>query len=82
MLKIDNRVVKSYMIYGLGISSGMPDVLAFKDNKFLLLEVKTSKGRLSPNQTRVKHYAESKGNNYYVVRSVPDVEKILEGGKL
>lgn len=77
MLRIDNRVVKSYLIYGLGLSSGMPDVLAFKNNRVLLLEVKSPKGRISPNQKRVKKYAETRGNNYYIVRSVDDVAGIL-----
>lgn len=77
MLRVDNRVLRSYLIYGLGISSGMPDLIAYKGEKYLLLEVKTKKGRLSANQKRVKEYAHQKWVNYHVVRSVEDVEVLL-----
>lgn len=64
---------RSYLLYGLGISAGMPDLLAFKENRTRFLEVKTAKGRLSQSQKKVKEYFAKHNLEYEVVRGVEDL---------
>ena len=71
--------VKSYLIYGLGKSSGMSDLLILRNDKAWVLEVKVSKGRLNENQKDVKKYFATKGVIYYVVHSAQEAIDIVEG---
>ena len=69
--------VRSYLIYGLGMSSGLSDLIAFKQGKTLLIEVKSKIGKLSENQKKVKEHFETKGIPYHVCKSVEDVRSII-----
>ena len=42
------------------------------------LEVKTKKGKLSPNQKAFQESIEVAGGYYYVVRSIDDVDEVIE----
>jgi hypothetical protein len=81
--------VSGYHIYGItqmpmddrfSPSSGFPDVMAFKDDSFLLLEVKDATGKAQESQ---KKFAEFAGKIYgidvHLVRSVEDVKELLCG---
>lgn len=71
--------LRSYWIAGMDAqpSAGFPDVIAFKENLYLLLEVKTDKGKLSLPQKRLHEVAKRRGVVIHVVRSWADVEALL-----
>ena len=61
----------------MGLRSGVSDLIVLLPNRIIFLEVKTDKGRQSDNQKRFQKKVESLGFEYYVVRSVDEVEKIV-----
>lgn len=71
--------LRSYWIAGMDVqpSAGLPDVIAFKDGKHLLLEVKNEKGKLSDAQKRFQSVAARRGETVHVVRSWEEVEQIV-----
>lgn len=58
---------------------GLPDIVVCKDGKFIGLEVKTPKGRVSEAQEQAKADIELAGGSYFIVRSIDDVINILNG---
>ena len=61
----------------MGLRSGVSDLIVLLPNRIIFLEVKTDKGRQSDNQKRFQKKVESLGFEYYVVRSVDEVENIV-----
>lgn len=60
-----------YVRYG---APGSPDIFVLTDGGFLVqLEVKTKKGRQSPDQKEWQRRSEEVGAEYHVVRSIDDV---------
>lgn len=59
-------------------SIGSPDIICCVRGDFIGLEVKSLTGKLSEEQIKAKKRIEKAGGKYYVVRSIGDVEKILE----
>lgn len=70
----DNRVIQL-------MPKGFPDTVGFRksDGKFIVIEVKTEKGRLRPEQEKFKTFIETQPVLYGVARSVEDAIKIIEG---
>lgn len=70
----DNRVIQLF-------PKGFPDTVGFRksDGKFIVIEVKTDKGRLRPEQEKFKAFAEKQNILYGIARSVDDAIKIIEG---
>ena len=68
-------------VYRPSTNKGMADihatVLVGKIPISVWLEVKTKRGKLSPNQLLFKDSVEAFGGFYYVVRSIEDVESAL-----
>ena len=60
-----------YSMIQQGFSRGMPDLLLYLPNgKVLNMELKTDKGKQSPDQVDVQHRLTKLGHNYYVIRTV------------
>ncbi len=86
--KDNSRYIRSYIIHNFlakftklkrKSSSGFPDVLALRANKFLLFEVKAGKGgRLSESQIDFIELADIKRTTVHVVNSLDQVIKIVE----
>ena len=78
MFKLDKRYIRAYIIKNNGSSSGLPDLIAFKENKYIMLEVKKpGKGKISDSQKTFDKLAEFHRLNYYVVDSLNQVEFLL-----
>ena len=61
-----------------GVSAGVADmIILFPLGNVLFVEVKTAKGRQSPEQKAFQERVESLGFNYVIWRSVEDAEKFL-----
>ena len=57
--------------------NGYPDITLFKDNKTIFIEVKNEKGIQSEIQKYVQKQLESKGFQYFLVRSLDEFKKIV-----
>lgn len=60
-----------------GVKAGAPDIVLVSRGQPIGLEVKTPKGRLSPEQKSFHEAAKSAGMPCLVVRSIEDVERVL-----
>ena len=60
-----------------GAMPGFPDILCLYKGRFIGLEVKTAKTKQNPNQIAVEEMIKAHGGEYYVVRSIDDVEPIF-----
>jgi len=56
---------------------GCPDIIVCRDGKFIGLEVKTDKGRMSDSQKQAQDDIIKSGGWYYIVKSLEDVMKII-----
>lgn len=56
---------------------GLADLTILKGGRVIMLEVKTPKGKQSDGQIEFEKNWKEKGGEYYVVRSVEDVEAII-----
>jgi len=62
------------VLQGMGSTPGVPDIVGIlPDGKFLAIEVKTAKGRLSPHQERFIQNINDAGGLAFVARSPEDV---------
>ncbi len=61
-----------------GTKKGFPDILIIKNCKCIGIEVKTEKGRQSEHQKDQQERFIKNGAEYFVVRSLEDLIKILE----
>lgn len=52
---------------------GIPDIILIKNGLFIGLEVKTEKGKISPNQAEFEELCNKAGGEYHIVRSIDDV---------
>lgn len=70
----DNRIIKLF-------PKGFPDTVGFRktDGKFIVIEIKTAKGKLRPEQEKFKTFIETQPVIYGVARSVNDAINIIEG---
>lgn len=58
--------------------AGSPDLIVFtKGGRNLMLEVKSETGKQSPDQIAWEKAATKLGHNYYIIRSVEELVKIL-----
>ena len=62
---------------GLGAYKGIPDIIAIKNNRVLFLEIKRPKGKQSEHQKNFQAEIEGQGGEYYVVKSLEDLIKII-----
>lgn len=67
-----------HILQGLGAFRGIPDMIAVKAGRVIFLEIKKPGGKLSEYQQRFKETMERVGGEYYVVRSLEEIMKILE----
>ena len=82
------KQIKTYLSYlgwysfplmqGLGSQRGLPDRIAIKDGRVLFLEIKRPGGKQSEGQIEFEKIIKSHGGEYYVVRSIEDVDKIIQ----
>lgn len=66
-----------HILQGIGAFKGIPDRIAIKNGRVILLEIKKPGGKLSEHQQRFKESMERAGGEYYVVRSLEEIMKIL-----
>jgi len=68
------------LLQGLGCYPGLSDIVMHFHGVHYL-EVKTAKGKLSPNQLKFQAQCEMDKIPYSVIRRLEDIESIVEGGK-
>ena len=70
---------KAYRVFPKGAKKGFPDIIIIKNGLFIGLEVKTSKGKQSKEQEEMENLMKEHGADYYVVRSLEEVQQIIRG---
>ena len=60
------------ILVGMGVHSGFADLMVLCDSRVLFLELKSLKGRLSPNQEAFRDTVLAQGFGWALVRSVDD----------
>ena len=78
VIKTEKIFFRSYIIANNGKSSGLPDVIAFKNNNFLMFEVKEPNGTLRNSQKDFNDYVKRFNIKTYTVKSWVDVLEILK----
>lgn len=68
------HLVQKYM----GKISGFADYIFFKHDKTLLIEFKSDKGKLSPDQKRLQEWAEAENIPFSIVRSKTEALNLLK----
>ena len=81
------RQVKDYLsikryyhfpiLQGLGAKRGIPDIIAIKNNRVLFLECKRPGGKQSEYQKQFQADIEGHDGEYYTVKSLDDLLKII-----
>jgi len=66
-----------HIMQGLGAYRGIPDIIAIKNNRVLFLEIKRPGGRQSDYQKQFQADIEEHGGEYYLVKSLDDLVKII-----
>lgn len=62
----------------MGYIKGQPDLIVCLKNKVIFLEVKSDKGKQTPEQKRFEELCGILNLSYYVVRNIQDVIKVLK----
>lgn len=73
----DNRFLETYKILNTNNSSGFPDLIAMKGNRFLLIECKSTDGKLRKTQKEFIDLAEYHNVSVIVANNVGDVVNYL-----
>jgi len=78
VIKTEKTFFRAYTIANNGKSSGLPDVIAFKNNKFIMFEIKEPNGTLRNTQKDFNEYSTMFGIKSHIVTSWVDVLEILK----
>lgn len=70
--------IRNYIIQGAAKSAGLPDVIAFRGNQFLMVEVKDAKGKLTDSQEWFHEMVKKYGVTVHVLRHWDEVEPLLQ----
>ncbi len=65
------------ILKALGVKAGVPDIVAIYEGRFIGIELKAPKGKISENQERASDAIVMAGGLYTVARSVEEVEHYL-----
>lgn len=63
----------------LGSHKGIADLYAIREGRSVWIEVKTKVGRLSKDQEKYRAEIEAHGGEYYIARSIDDVQHLGRG---
>lgn len=79
---IDNRYLRMYILNYKGLhtctSSGLFDIMAFKNNKTICIECKTSKGKVSDAQEKIHSIFRKENFTVIIARDLQDVINYCE----
>ena len=65
------------MQMGFGCHKGLADLTAMRDGKVIFIEVKTEKGKQSPEQVQFEKDCIAHGVRYILARGVADIKDML-----
>lgn len=75
---VGKRLLRCYRIANNGKSSGFPDIIALKNDRALMIEVKNSKGKLKESQEDFIRLAKIHNNTVIVAKSWQEVMNYVE----
>jgi hypothetical protein len=65
----------SFVRYG---AKGSPDIIVVTDGTYIGIECKMGSGRQSPDQKAFESALTAAGGEYYIIRSVDELQKIID----
>lgn len=65
--------------FDTGLPEGFPDLIILANHTIYFCECKTLSGKQHEDQIKFMNIVTSKGYNYFVARSIKDVEEVLYG---
>lgn len=68
---------KTYRSLAPGVHAGFPDIVVIKNGRMIFLEVKSNSGSQSSEQKEIEKELIAQGAEYYIVRTLNFVERIL-----
>jgi len=66
-----------HILQGIGAFKGIPDIIAIKNGRVLFLEIKRPGGKQSEHQRQFQIFIEGHGGEYYIVKNLDDLIKII-----
>lgn len=72
---------KLHRALGKGVKKGFPDIIIIKNGHFIGIELKGSCGRVSTEQKEIEEKIKYHGSDYFVVKSLKELQKILTDEK-
>ena len=66
-----------HILQGMGAFKGIPDIIAIKGGRVLFLEIKKPNGKQSEHQRQFQISIEGHGGEYYIIKSLEDLIKII-----
>lgn len=73
-----DAAIRMARLKALGLRSGVSDMVLIFPGQVVFVEVKDDKGKQSDAQRRFQDKVNELGFDYYLVRSVEDVEKVVD----
>lgn len=67
----------TYRAMAKGTHKGFPDIYVLKNGRSIFFEVKSSTGSQSKDQVKMQALLEAQGAEYYIVRSVEYVQRVV-----
>ncbi len=74
-----SHVVKGLQNKSVGVVAGVSDTILLWNRTDYLIEFKTPNGRQSKHQMKWDHDVTGWGYDYFIVRSLEDFKKVIEG---
>jgi hypothetical protein len=71
--------LRGAILHGVGVKAGVPDILIVHNGRAVWLEIKSPKGRVSPEQYLCHQSLALARSSVAIVRSLEDVERALIG---
>ena len=78
VIKTEKTYFRAYTIENNGKSSGLPDVIAFRKNKFIMFEIKEPKGTMRKTQDNFNDFVKRYNITPYTVTSWVEVMEVLK----
>ncbi len=73
-----DAAIRMARLKAMGLRSGVSDMVLIFPGQVVFVEVKDEKGKQSDNQRRFQDKVNELGFDYFLVKSVEDVEKVVD----
>ena len=72
------NIITRMILFLMGLKTGVSDLILLYQGKVYFLEIKTEKGKQSPEQKQFQKDVEKQGFIYLILRSLDDAERLVD----